>query len=170
LERIAYLAQGVPGVVIALAFISLALDVDWIRSLYQSTLLLVVAYGILFLPFALVSVRAALAQVPRGVEDAARSLGLGWFAVVARVLAPLTMPGIGAGATIVFVFVTREVTATVLLAPIGTRTLATEVFANTCSLAFAAAAPFEAAILVLSLLSAWLLASRSGAAAFEGQN
>ena len=169
LERIAYLAQGVPGVVIALAFISLALDVTWIRSLYQSTMLLVVAYAILFLPFALVSVRAAMAQVPRGLEDAARSLGLGWFSVARRVLAPLTAPGLGAGATIVFVFVSRELTATLLLAPLGTRTLATQVWANTCSMAFAAAAPFEAGILVLSLLCAWLLASRSGAAAFEGR-
>ena len=61
LERIAYLAQGVPGIVVALAFISLTVQI--IRPLYQSAALLVVAYAILFLPFALVGVRSALAQV-----------------------------------------------------------------------------------------------------------
>jgi iron(III) transport system permease protein len=167
LERIAYLTQGVPGIVVALALISIS--VDWIRPLYQSAMLLVVTYGILFLPYALVSVRAAMAQVPRGLEEAARSLGLEWFALVRRVLAPLTGPGLGAGATLVFVFVSTELTATLLLAPLGTRTLATEVWGNTCSLAFAAAAPFEAVMLLLSLLCTWLLANRTGAAAFEGQ-
>jgi iron(III) transport system permease protein len=167
LERIAYLAQGVPGIVVALALISLT--VDWLQPLYQSAMLLVVAYAILFLPFALVGVRTAMAQAPRGLEEAARSLGLGWFAVARRVLAPLTGPGLGAGATLVFVFVATELTTTLLLAPVGTRTLATEVWANTCSMAFAAAAPFEAVMLLLSLLATWLLANHSGAAAFEGR-
>jgi len=66
----------------------------------------------------------------------------------------------------VFVFVATELTATLLLAPIGTRTLATEVWANTTSLAFAAAAPFAAMMLAISLLSTWLLAHRFGAAVF----
>ena len=41
----------------------------------------------------------------------------------------------------VFIFVSTELTATLLLSPAGARTLATEVWANTSSLAFAAAAP-----------------------------
>ena len=167
LERIAYLAQGVPGIVVALAFISLTVQI--VRPLYQSAALLVVAYAVLFLPFALVGVRSALAQVQLGLEEAARSLGLGWIAVTVRVLAPLAGPGVGAGAAMVFVFVVTELTATLLLAPIGTRTLAIEVWANTSSLAFAAAAPFAAMMLLISLVSTWLLAHRFGAAVFPGQ-
>jgi iron(III) transport system permease protein len=168
LERIAYLPQGVPGIVIALAFISIA--VQTVRPLYQSAALLVATYSILFLPLALVSVRAALAQVPRGLEEAGRALGSGWIGVARRVLAPLTGPGVGAGAATVFVFASTELTATLLLAPIGTRTLATEVWANTSSLAFAAAAPFAAMMLVISMLSTWLLAHRFGDAALPGRN
>jgi iron(III) transport system permease protein len=167
LERIAYLAQGVPGIVVALAFISLT--VQAIRPLYQSAALLVLVYAILFLPFALIGVRSALAQVQPRLEEAGRSLGLGWLEVTVRVTAPLAGPGLGAGAAMVFVFVATELTATLLLAPIGTRTLATEVWANTSSLAFAAAAPFAAMMLAISLLSTWLLARRFGAAVFPGQ-
>ncbi len=167
LERIAYLAQGVPGIVVALAFISLTIQT--IRPLYQSAALLVVAYAILFLPFALVGVRSALAQVQPGLEEAARSLGLGWFGVTVRVLAPLAGPGLGAGAAMVFIFVVTELTTTLLLAPIGTRTLATEVWANTSTLAFAAAAPFAGMMLLISLLSTWVLAHRFGAAVFPSQ-
>ena len=163
LERMAYLAQGVPGIVVALALISLT--VDAFRPLYQSAVLLVIAYSILFLPLALVSVRAAISQVPSTLEEAGSSLGLGWFAVTRRVLLPLIGPGLGAAGAMVFVSVVTELTGTLLLSPIGTRTLATQVWANTSSLAFAAAAPFAAVMLLMSLISTWVLARRFGAAA-----
>jgi len=160
LERTAYLAQGMTGIVLALALVSLT--VRALRPLYQSAALLVVAYAILFLPLALVSVRAALAQAQRSLEEAGRSLGLSWMAVVWRVMLPLAGPGLGAAAAVVFVSVVTELTATLLLAPIGTRTLATQVWVNTSSLAFAAAAPYAALMVVISLLSTWLLARRFG--------
>jgi iron(III) transport system permease protein len=156
----AYLAQGVPGIVVALALV--ALTVRALHPLYQSAALLVVAYAILFLPLALVSVRAALMQAQRRLEDTGRSLGLTWFAVAWRVMLPLAGPGLGAAAALVFVSVVTELTATLLLSPIGTTTLATQVWANTTSLAFAAAAPYAALMAMLSLLSTWLLARRFG--------
>jgi iron(III) transport system permease protein len=161
LERCAYLAQGVPGIVVALALVSLT--VHSIRPLYQSTFLLLIAYAIVFLPLALVSVRSALIQAQRGLEEAGRSLGLNWFAVLLRVTLPLAAPGLGAAAAMVFISVVTELTATLLLAPIGTQTLATQVWADTSTVAFAAAAPFAAVMAGMSMLASWLLARRFGA-------
>jgi len=163
LERTTFLAQGVPGIVVALALVSLT--VQALRPLYQSAALLVVAYAILFLPLALVSVRAAFAQAQRGLEEAARSLGLPWHEVFRRVLLPVAGPGLGAAAALVFVSTVTELTTTLILSPIGTRTLATEVWVDTSTLAFAAAAPYAALMVTLSLLSTWLLVRRFGAAA-----
>jgi iron(III) transport system permease protein len=160
LERAAYLTQGVPAIVVALALIGLTLGA--VPPLYQSAALLIFAYAILALPLALVSVRAAFVQAERTLEEMARGLGLGWAAVLWRVVLPLAGAGIGAAAALVFVAVVTELTATLLLAPIGTRTLATEVWANTSTLAFAAAAPYAALMAALSLLSTWLLARRFG--------
>jgi iron(III) transport system permease protein len=161
LERAAYLAQGVPGIVVALALISLTINNAY--PLYQSTTLLIAAYVIVFLPLALVSVRAALVQVQPVLEDMGRSLGLGWVGVAWRIVLPLAGRGLGAAAALVFVSVVTELTATLLLAPIGTQTLATQVWADTSTLAFAAAAPYAALMVVLSLLSTWLLARRFAA-------
>jgi iron(III) transport system permease protein len=166
LERSAYLAQGVPGIVVALALVSLT--VQALRPLYQSALLLLLAYAILFLPLALVSVRAALVQAQRGLEEAGRSLGLGWAAVAWRVMLPLAGPGLGAAAAMVFVSVLTELTATLLLAPIGTRTLAVQVWADTSTLAFAAASPYAALMVAMSLGSTWLLARYFGRTGIAG--
>lgn len=161
LERAAYLGQGVPGIVIALAFITITIRA--VRPLYQTALTLIVAYAILFLPLALVSVRAALAQAERRLEEVGRSLGLGWMRVAWRILLPLAGPGLGAAAALVFVSIVTELTATLLLAPIGTNTLAMQVWDDTSTLAFAAAAPYAAMMVLLSLISTWLLARRFGA-------
>ncbi len=160
IERTAFVARGVPGIVVALALI--ALTVRAAPLLYQSAALLMAAYAILFLPLALVSVRGALLQAPPVLEESARSLGLGWPETVRRVVLPLAAPGLGAGMALVFLSVVTELTATLLLAPIGTETLATQVWANCRELAFAAAAPYAALMLALSLLSSWLLARRYG--------
>jgi iron(III) transport system permease protein len=162
LERIAYLAQSVPGIVVALALVTLT--VHHLRPLYQSTILLLLAYVVVFLPLGLVSVRAAMVQAQSRLEEAGRSLGLGWLAVTLRITLPLAAPGLGAAAAMVFIAVVTELTATLLLAPLGTDTLATQVWANTSTLAFAAAAPYAAFMAVLSLAASWLLARRFGAA------
>ena len=163
LERACFMTQGVPAIVVALALITLTLGAA--APLYQSTAALVGAYAILFLPLALVCARAALVQVPRRLEEVARSLGLSPPAVALRVLLPLAGAGIGAGLALVFVAVVTELTATLLLAPIGTRTLATEVWADTSALAFAAAAPYAALMAAISLVSTFLLARGFGGGA-----
>jgi iron(III) transport system permease protein len=162
LERSAYLAQSIPGIVVALALVSLT--VHSLQPLYQSTALLVIAYAIMFLPLALVSVRTAFGQAQRRLEEAGRSLGLNRIQVLIRISLPLAAPGLGAAASMVFIATVTELTATLLLAPIGTQTLATEIWANTSTLAFAAASPYAAALAVLSMAASWLLARRFGAA------
>jgi iron(III) transport system permease protein len=155
LERGAWMAQGVPGIVIALALITATIGT--VPALYQSTALLLVAYAILFLPFALVGLRAALLQVDRRLEESARALGAGPLRVLATVTLPLAAPGIGAAAALVFIGISTELTATLLLAPIGTRTLAIEVWSDTSTVAFAAAAPYATVLVTLSTAASWIL-------------
>ena len=155
LERTVLLAQGVPGLVIALALVSLAVRVA--MPLYQTTALLVAAYATLFLPLALVSVRASLLQIQPKLEEAARSLGLGTLPILARVLLPLARAGLGAAATMVFISVVTELNATLLLSPLDTHTLATQVWSDTATLAFAAAAPYAALLVGISLGASALL-------------
>ncbi|WP_204117480.1 iron ABC transporter permease [Paraburkholderia sp. C35] len=164
-ERTVFLAQGVPGLVVALAIVSLA--VHALQPLYQGTALLIVAYAILFMPLALVSVRAALMQSQPRLEDTARALGLNALQTFVRVLLPLAAPGLGAAATMVFISVVTELNATLLLSPIDTHTLATQVWSDTSTLAFAAAAPYAALMTVISLGGSGVLFVLLGRAALR---
>lgn len=162
MERIAYLPQGMPGIVIALALVTLSLHL--LHPLYQSTVLLIGGYAIVFLPLALVSIRSVLAQIPPDLEQSARALGSRPLGVLWRVVLPLAAPGLGAAIALVFIAVCTELTATLLLVPIGAHTLATQIWAESSTFAFAATAPYAALLVAISMLATWILANRFGRA------
>ena len=74
-ERSTYVANALPGIVVALALVTVSIRV--VQPIYQTYVLLLVAYAIMFLPRAVVSVRAALEQAPVVLDDVAHSLGSG---------------------------------------------------------------------------------------------
>ncbi len=157
-ERATWFATALPGIVVALALITLT--IRYSRPLYQTTWMLLAAYVILFLPRAVTTVRSSLAQAPPQLDEAAHSLGLTAWGRFRRVSVPLMAPGLGAGAALVFIAASTELTSTLLLAPTGTRTLATQFWAHSSALEYADAAPY-AALLVLVSVPATLLLSRS---------
>ncbi len=155
LERATYFGSAMPGIVVALALITVSIRL--VPALYQTLPLLIVAYAILFLPRAVVNVRSALSQAPALYDDVARSLGVRPAARWRRVTLPLIAPGLGAGAALVFLAVSTELTATLLLAPTGTRTLATGFWSLSSSLQYGAAAPYAALMVILSAPATYLL-------------
>ncbi len=152
LERAAYSANALPGIVIALSLVFFAARYGGL--LYQTLALLVFAYVVRFLPQALAGTGSALRTVDPRLEEAARGLGRSPLEVVARVTAPLAAPGILAGGALVFLSAMKELPATLLLRPIGFDTLATEIWRHTALGAYSRAAP---AALLLILVSAPLL-------------
>lgn len=160
IERATYLPFALPGIVVALSLI--VLSIHYFPALYGTTQLLIVAYAILSLPLALVATRAALAQAPPVHEEVARSLGCGPLQAMIRVTLPRILPGLGAAAALVFLATVTELTATLLLAPIGTQTLATQFWAKASTLSYGAAAPYAALMVAISAAPTYLLTRRLG--------
>lgn len=154
-EQAAYAGHALPGIVVALAMVFLS--VRYARPLYQEVPVLVVAYAVLFLPAAVASVRGSVAHSPPALEEMARSLGRTPVGVLRSVTVPLAGPGIAAGAALVFLTCMKELPATLLLRPTGMETLATRLWSHTEIGAYAGAAPFAMALLVLAALPTVLL-------------
>ncbi len=159
LESINYVTSSLPGIVTALALVTITIRV--VRPLYQTPALVVVAYLLMFLPRALVNLRAGLAQVPFGLEEAARSLGknpaIAFLTVTVRFIAPSAL----AGSALVFLGVVNELTATLLLAPNGTRTLAIQFWSRVNDINYVGAAPYALSMIALSLPATYLLFAKS---------
>ena len=156
LERVSYVGLALPGIVIALSLVYFG--ANYAAPVYQTHSLLIFAYVLLFLPAALGAARASLLQVSPRVEEAARSLGKSPHRVLASVTLPLMAPGILSGAALVFLVTMKELPATLILGPIGFKTLATTIWSASEAALFAqAAAPALTLILASSLPVALLM-------------
>ena len=155
LERSTYVTQALPGVVVALSLVFFA--TRYAFALYQTSVLLVIAYAILHFPLALVCVKTSVAQAPARLSDVGQSLGRGPISVFCRVTLPLIGPGLLAGFCLVFLTAVTELTATLVLAPIGVETLATQFWAYQSEVAYGAAAPYALVIIALAMVPGALL-------------
>jgi len=158
IERVAYLGYATPPLAFALAFVFFSLQVSTV--LYQSLLLLVIAYSLHFLAEGIGPVRSALYQAPEDLEEAAQSLGYSSLESFLKVTLPLLRGGIIASASLVFLSAMKELSITFLLSPIGFDTLALNVWSYTGEAMFAEAAPFALLILLFSSLFVGFLFSK----------
>ncbi|MCZ4077217.1 iron ABC transporter permease [Rhodococcus sp. H36-A4] len=159
LEACTYISSSLPGIVVALAFITVS--IRYLQPLYQTVTVVIAAYALLFLPRALVNLRAGLAQAPIGLEESAQSLGISPLSAFIRVTLPLAAPATAAGGALVFLGIVNELTATLLLAPTGTRTLATQFWSLSSEIDYAGAAPYAFMMIVLSLPMTYVLFTQS---------
>jgi len=146
IERVGYAGYALPGIVVALALVFFGTRVA--LPLYQTVAMLVFALSIHYLPLAVGPVGGALMQVPPRLEEAARGLGRTPWQVFRTITRPLVTSGVLAGAALVFLHALKELPATLLLAPIGFDTLATDIFRQTTT-GFYEAAAIPALILLL---------------------
>ncbi|WP_343925756.1 iron ABC transporter permease [Rhodoglobus aureus] len=149
------IASSLPAIIVALALVTVTLNVA--PGLYQTAATVTAAYVIIFLPRALVTLRAGLAQVPESLEEAARALGTPPLLARLRVTIPLLFPAIAAAGALVALGAANELTATLLLAPTGTRTLATQFWSAASSIDYAGAAPYAISLVLLSIPAVALL-------------
>lgn len=157
-ERLTYVGYALPGIVIALALVFFG--ATYATGWYQTIPLLLVGYAILFIPQAVGSTRASLLQIPSSLEEAGRILGQSHLAVLRRVTLPLLSPGLAAGAALVFLTCMKELPLTLILSPLGFRTLATGVWGNISEAFFAQAAAPALLLVLLSSVPLALLSLR----------
>jgi iron(III) transport system permease protein len=118
LDLIATGSLAVPGIVLAIGYLRLfkGITVPGTDMLVTSTwVMIMVAYAVRRLPYALRSCIAALQQVHVSLEEAAESLGATKLRTIQRVLVPLMAGGILAGFVTSFITAAVELSATILL-------------------------------------------------------
>jgi iron(III) transport system permease protein len=159
LEACHYYVGSLPGVVVALALVTIT--VRLVLPLYQTFATLLLAYILLFLPRAMVGLRASIAQAPVELERAAMALGRTPGQAVRQITMRLAAPGAAASIALVALGITNELTATLMLSPNGVETLATKFWSLTSEIDYVAAAPYAFMMVVLSLPLTLLLHAQS---------
>src|SRR5690606_1161265 len=103
------------------------------------------------LEFRRVLFRSGLAAAPPELTEAAQSLGARGPAAFVRVVLPQAAPSVLTGFVLVALAISTELTATLILAPTGTDTLALAFWSASSVLDYRAAAPYAAVMILLSV-------------------
>jgi iron(III) transport system permease protein len=118
IEQVAMSAVAVPGLVLGIGLLRTYYDIKLPISgepLATFWGMLVIAYAVRRLPYALSAATAALQQLHVSLEEAAENLGAGKLGVLGRIVVPLMTGGLFAGFVTSFATAAVELSATLLL-------------------------------------------------------
>jgi iron(III) transport system permease protein len=117
-EQLARSAVAIPGLVLGIGLLRTYYDVPVPLTgepLATFWIMLVIAYSVRRLPYALTAADAALRQLHTSLEEAADNLGAGKLSVLSRIVVPLMTGGLLAGFVTSFATAAVELSATLLL-------------------------------------------------------
>lgn len=125
LDALTVIPNAIPGIVVAVGLI-LAWNQPWLPfTPYNTPLILLMAYCCILLPYTVRYANAAFRQVGDNLEAAARVCGARPLTAFRRILLPLVLPSLISAMLLVFAVATRELVASVLVAPVGMSTIST---------------------------------------------
>ncbi|NYE21931.1 ABC transporter permease [Pigmentiphaga litoralis] len=123
LDALAMLPNTLPGIVVGVGLILAWNQKWWPATPYNTWGILLLAYCCLLLPYPVRYAQAALQQIGDSLEAAARVHGAGAVTALVRILLPLLAPSLLAAMLLVFAVASRELVASLLLAPTGVQTV-----------------------------------------------
>jgi iron(III) transport system permease protein len=122
---LAFLAMApfvIPGIVMAIGFYAAFAAPPF--ALYGTAAIIILAFTARFLPIAYANASSAMGTLHPEMEEAARILGSGRLATIARITVPLLKKSLLGGWLMVFIVATRELSAAIFLVGPKTRTMA----------------------------------------------
>lgn len=115
LDFITVLPFVVPGVAFAVALIGVFNTAP--LELHRTPYLVIIAYIVTRAPYAIRTILASFQQIGTSMEEGSRTLGGSEILTLTRVTIPLVLPGILAGAAMIFISAMQDVALTLMIAP-----------------------------------------------------
>ena len=132
LESIAFAPYIFPSIALGAIYIGMfSTSYGPIPALYGTFFLLVLITVVKNLPFTSRTGIAAMHQIDKSLEEAARAQGIGWFGRMSKIIVPLSTSGIMAGMLLTFITAMRELSLIILLVTPSTQVLAGLIFGFT---------------------------------------
>lgn len=140
LTLICWLPWAVPGILLGFAWSSIILGTGLSGVVYGTLIPLLGVLIVKELPLGVQMLRTAMAQVSSELEESAVMAGANPQVVLRRILLPLVVPMLATVFVFTFMMALRDISATVMLATPGTRTLSVLLFEYTVAGSYETAA------------------------------
>lgn len=150
LDFITTIPLVVPGIAIGIALIQTFNTMP--LQLTGTAFILIVAYAIRRMPYMVRSTVSTVKSIKVDIEEAAVNLGASTFTALLTVVGPLMIPGIAAGAILVFVTVIKETSISILMAPAEWAPMSLAIFQNVMRAEYYSAAAMSIILVVIVVI------------------
>ena len=124
LDFISWLPSTVPGILMGIGLLWLFLDSPFLRPLYGSIWLLILATVIGSITLGTQIIKSNLLQLGKELEEASWTAGASWWSTYRRIMVPLLLPTLILVGVLNFIHAARDISTVALLASSSSRTLA----------------------------------------------
>lgn len=160
LDTISMFPFIIPGSVLGIAFLFAFSQSPLLLS--GTMFIMIMAFAIRRMPYTIRSSTAIISQISPSIEEAAISLGASETKAFTRVIVPMMMPGVIAGAIMSWITVISELSASIILYTSKTQTLTVSVYTEVIRGNYGNASAYSTLLTLTSILSLFLFFKLTG--------
>ena len=167
IDSLSMIPYIVPGTVLGIAFITsfnTGIGGSGFLAITGTAFIMIVSLSVRRLPYTIRSSVASLQQISPSIEEAAESLGSNRLNTFFKITVPMMMPGIISGAILSWVTMISELSTSILLYNVRTRTMTVAIYTEVIRGNYGVAAALSTMLTLLTVLSLLLFmkVSKSG--------
>lgn len=156
IDTLSMIPYIVPGTVMGIAFITAfntGIGGTGFLSITGTAFIMIVSLAIRRLPYTIRSSIASLSQVSPSIEEAAESLGSSRLNTFFKITVPMMMPGIISGAILSWVTMISELSTSILLYNVQTKTMTVAIYTEVLRGNYGIAAALSTILMILTVAS-----------------
>lgn len=150
----------IPGSVLGIAFIFAFSNKPF--ALSGTVAIMVLSFAIRRMPYTIRSSTAIIGQISPSIEEAAVSLGASEAKAFTKVIVPMMMPGVLAGAIMSWITVISELSSSIILYTSNTQTLTVSIYTEVIRGNYGNASAYSAILTITSIVSLLLFFKLTG--------
>lgn len=165
IDNLSMIPYIVPGTVMGIAFLTsfnTGIGGTGFLTITGTMTILVISFAVRRLPYTIRSSVAALHQISPTIEEAAQSLGSSKMNTFFKITVPMMLPGIIAGAILSWITMISELSTSILLYTVNTRTVTVAIYTEVIRGNYGIAAALSTILMVFTVLSLLLFMKVSG--------
>lgn len=165
IDTISMIPYIVPGTVLGIAFLTsfnTGVGGSGFLSITGTSLILIISFAVRRLPYTIRSSVAQLHQIPVAIEEAAESLGSGQINTFFKITVPMMLPGIISGAILSWIMMLSELSTSILLYTVNTRTMTVAIYTEVIRGNYGIAAALSTMLTILTISSLLLFMKVTG--------
>ncbi|AWE07192.1 iron ABC transporter permease [Lysinibacillus sp. 2017] len=141
----------IPGSVLGIAYLFAFSEKPLLLS--GTMFIMIIAFAIRRMPYTIRSSTAIISQISPSIEEAAISLGASDRKAFTKVIIPMMMPGVIAGAIMSWITVISELSASIILYTSGTQTLTVSIYTEVIRGNYGNASAYSTILTLTSIIS-----------------